>query len=179
MLVQCVHIGGYIEKAVLVYMCTASAAACVHRIGRTDRVVESDFLMDFPMDFPMDFLMDFLMEKTNSRLSTFHHTFCCEAPSENIFDNGAARSERTATNGAAQTESTATNGAARTESTAAKGKYNPKAQPPTERHELKAQPITGKAQNKIYPKKRNSCCPTRAEWRFGQQKAGKTPLYAQ
>ena len=66
------HIGGYIEKTVLVYMCTASAAACVHRIGRTDRVVESDFLMDFPMDFQMDFLMDFLMEKTNSRFSTFH-----------------------------------------------------------------------------------------------------------
>ena len=67
-----VHIGGYIEKAVLVYMCTATAAACVYRIGRTDRVVESDFLMGFPMDFPMDFLMDFLMEKTNSRFSTFY-----------------------------------------------------------------------------------------------------------
>ena len=136
---QCVHIGGYIEKAVLVYMCTATAAACVRKIGRTDRVVESDFLMDFPMGFPME-------EKQIFGFSPSTNTFCCEAPSENIFDNGKAQSENTA----------------------AKGKYNPK-----------ARPITGKVQNKIYPKKRNSCRPTRAERRFRQQKEDKTPLYAQ
>lgn len=147
MLVQCVHIGGYIEKAVLVYMCTASAAACVHRIGRTDRVVESDFLMDFPMDFLMEknkfsafyFLPTRFVVRRRLKiyLTTGRHDLKASRQEE-------VQSESTATNGAAQTESTATNEAARSESTAAKGKYNPKAQPPTERHELKTPPPAGK-----------------------------------
>ena len=148
---QCVHIGGYIEKAVLVYMCTATAAACVHRIGRTDRVVESDFLMDFLMGFPMGFPME---EKQILGFLPSPNPFCCEAPSKKIFDNGEVQSESTAANGAARSENTSTGG-------------------------REAQPITGKVQNKIYPKKRNSCRPTRAERRFRQQKEGKTPIYAQ
>ena len=108
------------------------------------------------------------------------NTFCCEAPSEKIFDNGEARTESTSTNGEARTESTAANGAAQTESTATNGAArsestaaNGAARSENTATSGKAQPITGKAQNKIYPKKRNSCRPTRAERRFRQQKAGK------